>query len=198
MGASPLAEVLLLLARLLVGAVFFLAGHAKVRPQSSKFVEAVLGYGLLPRSIATAFARCLPPIEMVLGAFLAIGLWSRCAAVVGFSLLMLFSSAMIISILRGNKPSCGCFGSLTQVQWRLVYRNLSMMGILLPIYYMDGGSYTVQKWLGLQGDASLLYPATQAFWGGGWFMAVFAILVLRLYSSVNEEPLAKKGQDANG
>ena len=133
-----------LFARLLTGGVFLLAGAAKLKQDG--LLEAILGYELLPRAIAALLTRFLPWVEIVVGLFLVGGLWSRSTVVLGISLFVGFSCVIVVSLWRGKKNPCGCFGMAKPIQWKLVWRNLILAGLLLPVYVVRGGFLSIDYW----------------------------------------------------
>ncbi|MBI4770504.1 MAG: DoxX family protein [Chloroflexi bacterium] len=92
-----------LLARALVGGVFLIAGIAKLKARPGQFLNAILGYDLLPEPIATVLARGLPWLEVTAGGLLIAGLWTRFAAFLGAGLLLVFSGAVAICV-EGSDP----------------------------------------------------------------------------------------------
>ena len=142
-----LIDINVMLARVIVGGVLLITGLAKLMTSSHRFLNAILGYDLVPNAIARVLARGLPWLEIITGSLLIIGFWSRVAAILGILLLAIFSSAVAISLLRGKEQSCGCFRSLTPVQWQIVYRNMGLMGLLLPIYAFNSGRWAIDYWL---------------------------------------------------
>ena len=149
MSLTTMAVLGIALGRILVGAVFLIAGLAKLKASRGQFLSAILGYDLLSKPVAAVLARWLPWLEVVVGSLLIIGLGSGLAATLGMGLLLVFSSAVAVSLWRGKDQACGCFRALTPVQWRLVYRNLVMMGLLLPVYAFRGGAWAMDGWLNL-------------------------------------------------
>jgi putative oxidoreductase len=115
--ASPLARVrafLLgpyptLISRLVLGGVFLLAGLTKLGvPQA--FVASIQSYEMpLPDALVQAMAVGLPIIEVVVGAWLLLGLFTRVAAAVCGGLMVVFLIAMFQAMARGLDPDCGCF-----------------------------------------------------------------------------------------
>jgi uncharacterized membrane protein YphA (DoxX/SURF4 family) len=96
-------------ARLLLGAVFLIAGVLKViDPQSS--VAAVRAYRLLPSSVATMVGWGQPFAEIALGLLLLAGIATRVVAVAAAILLLIFMAAVISAAARGLSIDCGCFG----------------------------------------------------------------------------------------
>lgn len=174
-----LINIGVLLSRLLVGGVFLIAGFAKLKAPADRFISAVLGYQLLPKPIAIVLARTLPWIEVVAGGLLIVGLWSRFAVVLSTALFLTFSFAMAISLLRGRDQACGCFQALTPVQWRLVYRNLGLMGLLLPVYAMNGGAWAADPWLAPQSDGHSGFSSELTVLVTVWLFTLSATLLLR-------------------
>ncbi len=121
--------------RILVGALLLLAGIAKMRNGLNAFQQVVLGYELVPRRLVPLLSKALPVVEVVVGTLLVLGLFVNLAATAAFGLVFVFSAVIAISLLRGRKHQCGCVGlassTVQQIQWRLVYRNLSVLAVLV-------------------------------------------------------------------
>lgn len=98
-----------LLARLVLGGALCYAGAVKVgRPLTS--ARAVQAYQLLPFDLAAYLGYALPVVELLLGALLLIGLFTRAAALAGTVLMVVFIAAIISAWVRGLSIDCGCFG----------------------------------------------------------------------------------------
>ncbi|MFQ5891991.1 MAG: MauE/DoxX family redox-associated membrane protein [Candidatus Methanofastidiosia archaeon] len=97
----------ILLFRVIVGGYFIYAASTKfANPQ--EFAEIVKNYQLLPDSAVGIFSFSLPPIELITGGFLLFGLFTRESAIFITLLLLVFTGAVSIQILRGNYEDCGC------------------------------------------------------------------------------------------
>jgi uncharacterized membrane protein YphA (DoxX/SURF4 family) len=106
--SKPL-KIALVVARLAVAAVLIVAAIAKLRdPQA--FAQDIANYRMLPASVVPAAAAALPGIELVLGAALALGIWTRGAGVASTGLLVVFTFAIGAALVRGIDIDCGCFG----------------------------------------------------------------------------------------
>ncbi len=100
--------------RLALGAMFLLAGWLKLfEPQAS--VNAVRAYRLLPEAIVPVIGYGLPPIEILLGVVLLVGLVTRIGAIVSAVLMLVFIIGISSAAARGLSIDCGCFGSGGQV-----------------------------------------------------------------------------------
>jgi putative oxidoreductase len=145
-----LASLLLfsiLLCRILTGATLLLAGISKIRIGHNRFLQAIMGYDLIPKNVASIMARFLPWLELITGSMLLVGLYVQVATLIAFGLFLLFCGVVTISLLRGKNNDCGCFRTITPVQWRLVFRNVFLMGLLIPVFAFKGGIITIDNWL---------------------------------------------------
>ena len=104
--ASP---YLTLVSRLLLGAIFLLAGLTKLGvPQA--FTASINSYEIpLPDLLVRVMAVGLPPLELGLGIWLILGLFTRFAAALSGGLLVVFLIALLQAVVRGISPECGCF-----------------------------------------------------------------------------------------
>lgn len=120
--------------RLLVGAILLIAGAAKLRAGQSRFLKDILAYELLPHWASYLLAHWLPAIEVLTGGLLIVGLFAPLAPIAGFTLLLVFAGAVGLALWRGKEINCGCFGTTNRAkaQWKIVYRNLALMAMLLP------------------------------------------------------------------
>src|SRR5579864_6890432 len=93
--------------RIFLAIVFLVAGLSKVF-QPWTFVNTVEGYDMLPTSLARLFGLALPWIEVLLGLYLLIGLFTRITAVATAALLGVFLVALGVQLARGHTGNCGC------------------------------------------------------------------------------------------
>jgi uncharacterized membrane protein YphA (DoxX/SURF4 family) len=97
--------------RLAAATVWLVAGAAKL-VDLEHFHAQVDQYQLLPHILEAPFAYALPFVELLVGLYLAVGLFTRAAAAVGCVLMVLFLIAQIQAWARGLSLDCGCFGAL--------------------------------------------------------------------------------------
>lgn len=98
-----------LLARLVVGGVWIVAGALKL-PDPAQSVTAVRAYDLLPEALVKPVGYLLPGLEIVIGLCLVLGLLTRWAAVASAILFVLFIVGIASAWARGISIDCGCFG----------------------------------------------------------------------------------------
>lgn len=122
-------QLALLVARLVLAAVFLLAGLAKFAdPKSAS--KALMDFGLT-RVPAHLFSLLLPLAEVIIAVALiplASAWYSACAALALFGIFII---AIGVNLARGRKPDCHCFGQLqsTPIGWKTLLRN-SVLGVV--------------------------------------------------------------------
>lgn len=103
-------DAALVVARLLLAAIFAAAGAAKLADLSGSRA-AVAGFGV-QEQVASPLGTLLPFAELTVAALLLFSSTARAGAVAAFSLLVLFAIAISVSMARGRAPDCHCFGQL--------------------------------------------------------------------------------------
>lgn len=96
-------------ARLVVGGVWFVAGLLKLADPAENVV-AVRAYQLLPESVVPLVGHALPVVEILVGLCLLLGLLVRGSAVLSCVLLVAFVVGIASAWARGLSIDCGCFG----------------------------------------------------------------------------------------
>ncbi|MEA1959305.1 MAG: DoxX family membrane protein [Chloroflexota bacterium] len=109
-----------LFSRIVLGGIFILAGQAKMFPLDRWLTESGLRntllweinqYHILPESLAKAYATALPPVEIVVGILLILGLFLKFNATIGGLVTLSFTIAKIYAMAKGLDISvCPCFG----------------------------------------------------------------------------------------
>jgi uncharacterized membrane protein YphA (DoxX/SURF4 family) len=104
------STIFLLVTRLILGGVFIYASVDKIIHPAA-FSEAVYNYQILPDVLINLTAIVLPWLELILGAFLILGLWLPGAALLSNLLLVTFFGALVFNLARGLDIDCGCFST---------------------------------------------------------------------------------------
>ncbi|HEX9252958.1 MAG TPA: MauE/DoxX family redox-associated membrane protein [Ignavibacteriaceae bacterium] len=105
---------LLFIIRIILGFVFIYAGAEKISDPEA-FAISISNYRLLPIAIINFFAITLPWIELVAGILIVFGISVKENSAIIFTMLLVFTVAIIISLFRGLSIDCGCFGKGTQI-----------------------------------------------------------------------------------
>lgn len=98
-----------LVARLLVGGVWLVAGALKIS-DIKQSVYAVNAYQILPTNLAEIVGILLPVIEIAIGLLIILGLATMPASVVSGLLFIAFIVGISAAWARGLNIDCGCFG----------------------------------------------------------------------------------------
>ena len=141
-----------LAARLYLGYVFVHAGIAKLGHYPVT-LGAVRQYELLPWQAAPTYATVLPALEIILGAALILGLFTRSIAVLAAlglcSFLVAITSAWARDLPIGN---CGCFGGGAAAPTGSPYladtlRDLGYLAIAVYLIVLRGTALSLDGWL---------------------------------------------------
>ncbi len=166
----------LLVARLALAAVFFLAGATKLADRAGSRA-AMVGFGV-PAVLAGPFGRALALLEFSVAMALlpaATAGWGALGAVV---LLGLFILGIANVMIRGRKADCHCFGQLhsAPVGWSTLGRNAGLALIAGWVWLGErgGAGPSYLDWFGSLGTAervtgSIAGLALLLVAGGGWF-----------------------------
>ena len=121
--------------RLVLGGMWLLAGVSKLRFPGSR-AQMVEQFELLPASIAALVGQLLPWAELTLGIVVLTGAELHWSLLMSAVLLVVFTLAVSINLVRGRHFDCMCFGEMgqSQISWWTVTRNsvlLAGTGLLI-------------------------------------------------------------------
>jgi uncharacterized membrane protein YphA (DoxX/SURF4 family) len=97
-------NVLLLLARLLLSALFMVSGVSKLGDRDG-VREAAEGFGVPPRWTGLV-SRVLPVLELVIAVLLLPAATATVGAVAATGLMVAFTAVVANQVLRGNQLDC--------------------------------------------------------------------------------------------
>jgi uncharacterized membrane protein YphA (DoxX/SURF4 family) len=95
--------------RVAAGLVMIVAGVLKMEDLAAT-VRATRAYEVLPEVVVPLVGNALPFLEITVGFFLLLGLFTRWVAVVYFLMMALFVFGILSAWARGLQIDCGCFG----------------------------------------------------------------------------------------
>lgn len=130
-------EIVLLIARVFLASILVIAGVAKATDQAGAR-KALAGFGV-PEKLADPLAWCLPFVEISVALALIPLSTAWIGAILALALMLVFAAAIGLSILRGRKTECNCFGQLHSrpVSWAMFSRNL-MLGAVAALIVTRG------------------------------------------------------------
>ena len=120
------------LIRILIGFLFVVSGTEKLLGHYQNFLYVIQGYDVVPAPWDEWVARFFPWIELLLGVFTMLGLWTIWAL-----RGMLVSTTMFVFVvgqaLWRNLPieKCGCFGELVSIPLPTILLMDSVMWIYI-------------------------------------------------------------------
>jgi uncharacterized membrane protein YphA (DoxX/SURF4 family)/peroxiredoxin len=118
-----------LAARLLLAAVFIVAGWAKLADAAGTR-RSMTDFGV-PAMLAPAFAVLVPCAELACAVALVTVSLAWWGSIGASTLLIAFTAGMTVNLLLGRKPDCRCFGQVysSQIGWPTVLRNALLLGL---------------------------------------------------------------------
>jgi uncharacterized membrane protein YphA (DoxX/SURF4 family) len=142
-------ELLVLLLRVALGLVFVVAGGLKIG-HFDVFASQIAGFQILPRPFVAPLALLMPFIEVLVGGYLIVGLFTRATAGVAALLLAVFDGAIASAVVRGISTSCGCFGpsDQTTTSWAEVARDAALVAVALFIAWRAPGALALDRRIG--------------------------------------------------
>src|SRR5215216_3761866 len=152
-------DAALLIARLVLAAVFSLAGVAKLSDLKGSR-QVIIDFGL-PAGLASSLAVLLPLAELGVGAALIPASSAWWGALGALGLLLLFVVGISMNLARGRKPECHCFGQVHSAPagWKTLARNgvlAAVAGFVLWEGYGGGAGPSALAWLGALSAAQLV------------------------------------------
>lgn len=141
---------ILLIARLLLALVFAVSGLAKLADSAGS--RKSMGEFGVPSFLAGPLTLPLPLVELACAVALippTLAWWGASGAL---AMLVLFMAAIAVSLMRGRRPDCHCFGQLhsSPVGWTTLARNGLLAGLAALVVWQGPGTTGagVRDWLG--------------------------------------------------
>lgn len=128
---------LALMLRLYIGGLFVYASMYKIN-YTAEFAETIASYEMVPYWGVNFMAVAMPWVELVAGILLMAGIRARAATVVIGAMLVMFTIAIIVTLVRDAPISCGCFQTLGEaISWKTLVRDIIWVLMALHIYRYD-------------------------------------------------------------
>jgi uncharacterized membrane protein YphA (DoxX/SURF4 family) len=141
--------IIVLALRIVLGAIFVVAGASKVG-HADMFAAQIAGFRILPQALIAPLALGLPFLEIMLGGYLILGLFTRASAWVAVGLLAAFDLAIASAVVRGMSVSCGCFGpnDATVTTWAEVARDAVFVVLAVIVALRAPGTLALDRRIG--------------------------------------------------
>jgi thiol-disulfide isomerase/thioredoxin len=173
-------DVLLLCTRVLLAAIFTLAGVTKALDRAGSR-KALADFGLAEQLVIPA-ALVLPIVELAIAILLLLTRLAYLGASAALGLLILFAIIISISLLKGNTPDCHCFGQIHSgpISWALVVRN-GVLAILAASILWRGAGMSIVPLVRRVTEVALAQPLPWVAAGlavGGLIVQLFLLVAL--------------------
>lgn len=134
LAASPWLALAL---RLYMGGLFIYASVYKIS-YPAEFAGAIASYELVPYWAVGIMAVVMPWLELICGVMVVAGIRPKASILVLMGLMVLFTVAIAITLIRGVPIGCGCFHTLEdQISITTLFRDLLWLGMTVHVYFFD-------------------------------------------------------------
>jgi uncharacterized membrane protein YphA (DoxX/SURF4 family) len=148
---------LILLARIFLGALFVVASLDKISdPQA--FAQSILQYKVIGSTLALGTATILPPLELLCGLSLILGLYPRGCTLITSVMLIVFTVMVSSALLRGLDISCGCFSQDPQVSkigYQKIAENCGLIIVSVWLFFVPNKGINLLRLFRKQSHKSL-------------------------------------------
>ena len=176
----------LLTIRFLLAAVLLTAGVAKLVDHDGSR-KAMRGFGV-PEVLAGPLSWILVLAELSLAVALVPWISFRFGAIGAFALFLLFSIAIGVSVAKGKKTNCHCFGQLhsAPIGWKTIARNvgLTILAAILVLQRETAISSDFDLWMSsLTNPQRIIFAVSSA---GAILLVVVLFLLLKILNQQKE------------
>jgi len=135
-----------LVVRVVLGGLLLATGALKIG-HPADLAAAIAGFRLLPDAIVGPLALALPYIELLLGAYVLVGLFTRAAAIVACVQFVIYAAAIASAVLRHIPANCGCFGphDVAVADWPHVTFDLGLALLSAFVAYGAPGAFAIDR-----------------------------------------------------
>jgi uncharacterized membrane protein YphA (DoxX/SURF4 family) len=97
-------------------------------------------------------ALLLPFLEILLGGYLVVALFTRASAWIAAALLLVFDVAIASAVVRGMTLNCGCFGThdTTVTTWAEVARDAIFVLLAVFVALRPPGMLALDRRIGIE------------------------------------------------
>lgn len=132
--------------RLILGTLLVITGALKVG-HAPELAAAIAGFRLLPPAVIAPLALLLPFLEILIGGYLVVGLFTRITAWIACAQLALYAAAIASAVVRGIAANCGCFGpnDVAVADWPHVAFDLSLAVVAAILALYAPGAFSLDR-----------------------------------------------------
>ena len=130
-------EIITTLCAMALALVFITAALPKIMHPAG-FSLSIYRYQILPHGAVNLLAIYLPWIELFSAGFILWPRYRQAAAMLVFAMLLMFTVAIVVSMLRGIDVACGCFTvdpDAHRLGWQNVFRNVALLAMATWVFF---------------------------------------------------------------
>jgi len=147
--------ILILLVRVFLGGLFIAASLDKIADPAA-FASSILNYKIIGPTLSMFIATILPPLELLCGLGLILGLYPRASALLITCMLAGFTILIISALLRGLDISCGFFTqdpNLNKIGYVKILENVGMIMLGMWLLFVENYGITLARFFPQQKNA---------------------------------------------
>ena len=141
------SETVLLAFRAILGSIFIAASISKLA-HPDEFVTLVISYNILPYTLAELYGYLVPWLELLIGLFFILGLFTRFVSALSIPIILSFVIASSYKLLTSAGGNCGCFGGAMPLT---IEQSLTLDALMLlltiPLLLHGTHQLSLGKWL---------------------------------------------------
>jgi uncharacterized membrane protein YphA (DoxX/SURF4 family) len=143
-------SAIVLVLRVAIGLLLIVAGVLKAHDGPNATALSIAAYRILPPVAVKLLGVALPYLEILLGGYLVLGLFTRIAAWIATVQFAIFAAAVASLVIRQLPADCGCFGSSipTPPSWGHVAADVGLALATAFIAWFGPGLFAVDHRLG--------------------------------------------------
>jgi uncharacterized membrane protein YphA (DoxX/SURF4 family) len=134
--------------RVIVGGTLLAAGILKIGHFDALAVTiASYRLPLLSPPVISALSVAVPLVEVLMGAYILIGLYTRAVAMIALVEFVVFAAAIASVVIRHIPATCGCFGpgDTRPAGWEEVGRDLALAAVAAFIAWRAPGALALDR-----------------------------------------------------
>ena len=139
-------DAVVFVVRLLLGGLLLVTGALKVG-HPADLAASIAGFRLLPAAIVGPLALALPYVELLMGLYLVVGLFTRIVAAIAALQFVAYGAAIGSAVVRHIPANCGCFGpgDAAVADWPHVAFDLSLAAASALLAYGAPGAFALDR-----------------------------------------------------
>jgi uncharacterized membrane protein YphA (DoxX/SURF4 family) len=135
-------KIAVLIARVIVGGTLLVAGALKIG-HFAALAGTIVSYRIpgLSGGLVAILSVAIPLAEVLIGAYILIGLYTRITSALALCEFAIFAAAIASVVARGIPASCGCFGpgDTRPASWTEVARDLALAALAAFVVWRGPG-----------------------------------------------------------